>query len=565
MKPSRLISFVLLLASCGGDDEGAPTPQAGAGVPQAGTAAGSAAPQAGTAAPQAGTAAPQAGAAAAGTGGTAAPTPTEGIQTGTLIEIDDGMLRGAADRGARHFLGIPFAAPPTGDLRWAPPAPVPPWDGERDATAFGAACAQTSWAQGPGSNEEDCLFLNVWTPEPAPTEPLPVMVWLPGGGNQNGSAADLSPLTLGTAIYDGTDLATSSNVVVVTINYRLAAFGFFSHAALRDEGSPSGNQGLQDQQAALRWVQDNILAFGGDANNVTLFGESAGSQDTCLQVVSPGAAGLFHRAISQSGGCTTNKTTRDDAEANGAAFAEALGCGDAADPLACLRALPVADVLAAAGDFDPVVDGEVIPDQPRTLIDSGSFAKVPYLLGANFEEGILFLLTSTPVQDEEQYLARLEEQYGERGADVAAMYPVSDFPTPQAALIRVRTDASMVCATHDVARRVAAQGVPTYLYNFSRSIPGLEFLGPTHGVEMPYVFGTLVSPGEVDMALSERMQAYWGRFALTGDPNGDGAVEWPQLDEATKPVLTFDADDMLEPGFRRDECDFWTSFYETAT
>jgi para-nitrobenzyl esterase len=344
-----------------------------------------------------------------------------------------------------------------------------------------------------------------------------------------------------------------------------------------------GNQGLQDQQAALRWVRNNVLAFGGDPDKVTLFGESAGSQNTCLQVVSPGAAGLFHRAISQSGGCLTAKKTRDQAETEASAFAAAVGCSDAAEPLGCLRSKPVQDLFVNApvdgGDpnapggsrftggtprweFDPIVDGEVIPDQPRTLVDSDRFAKVPYVLGANFEEGRLFLLAAIPVVTEEAYLSALLRRFGDAAERIAAIYPASAFPTPQDALVRVWGDSRMVCATQDTARRVAARGVATYSYNFSRAIPGLEALGPTHGVEMPYVFGTIAQPGPEDQALSDLMQGYWARFARSGDPNGDGALEWPAFEGARGAVMSFNVESAVEPGFRREQCNLWATIYD---
>lgn len=504
------------------------------------------------------------------------------IQSGTLIRIADGQLQGSAEGGARKFLGIPYAKPPVGDLRWKAPEAAEAWDGVRDANQFGSACAQPSWAQGPESLDEDCLYLNVWTPDPAPTSPLPVMVWLPGGGNRNGSAADDSPLTGGTLIYDGQDLASTRHVVIVTLNYRLGVMGFFAHAGLRAEGSVSGNQGLQDQQAALKWVQQNIDAFGGDPTNVTLFGESAGSQDTCAQVMSPGGHGLFSRAMSESGGCTTYKKTRADAEQEAEAFAQAVGCSGVADELACLRGKPVSDLLIEAPsdggtpdapggsqfsgstprwEFNLIVDGEVIPDQPRTLVDSGNFNKVPYLLGSNFEEGKLFLLPATPVMTETEYLDALNRLYGTAATTVAQQYPVSDFATPQDALIRVWGDFRLGCSTYDTARRVAAQGADVHLYVFSRSIPGLEGLGPTHGVEMPYVFGTLNNPPSEDAALSDTVQGYWTRFASTSDPNGESALEWPAFDETTDQRMNFDINPTVVSGYRRAECDMWETIY----
>src|SRR5262245_20092542 len=231
------------------------------------------------------------------------------IQKGTLLHLANGDVQGAVDGKTRKFLGIPYAAPPVGPLRWRPPGPVTPWQTTLQATAFAGSCAQLASIQGPASENEDCLYLNVWTPDPAPSKPLPVMVWFHGGGNQQGAAGDPIPFPGVTGhFYDAHVLAQERDVVVVTINYRLNVFGFFAHAALASEDSAypyAGNQGLLDQRFALEWVHDNIAAFGGNPKKVTIFGESAGSQDTCLQVASPGTKKLFHRAISESGGCTT--------------------------------------------------------------------------------------------------------------------------------------------------------------------------------------------------------------------------------------------------------------------
>ena len=510
------------------------------------------------------------------------------IQPGTLIKLGTGQLQGDTDGGTRRFRGIPYAKPPIGSQRWKAPQPIDTWPDVLQATAFGSACPQSAWTQGPESLEEDCLFLNVWTPDPAPRSPLPVMVWLPGGGNQNGAASDQSPLSGSAYIYDGRDLAESRNVVVVTINYRIGVMGFFAHAGLRSEGSISGNQGLVDQQVALQWVQRNILAFGGDPKNVTLFGESAGSQNTCLQVVAPGSRDLFHRAISQSGGCTTFRRGQADAEQQVKAFVEAVGCAGASNEVECLRSKPVRDLLITAPvdgatpgapggsqfnggvarwDFNPIVDGKVIPDQPRTLIETGKFARVPYLLGSNFEEGRLFLLTAsatTPARTEAEYLAALGRLFKDSAPKVAEQYPVSAFPSPQDALVRVWGDSRLGCTTYDSMRRVAAQGATAHAYTFARAIPGLEVIGPTHGVELPYVFGTLASPGPDDRALSDSMQAYWTRFAKTGDPNGEGDLGWPAFAEASDQRMNLDVMPSVVSGFRRAECDFWATIYDAA-
>ena len=508
-------------------------------------------------------------------------------KNGPIVLTKNGKVQGDTDNGARRFRGIPYAKPPVGDLRWKPPAAVASWSDVLPALDFKSECAQPSWIQGPESDNEDCLYLNVWTPDPAPASALPVMVWLPGGGNQNGGASDNSPLIAGGRLYDGRDLAATRNVILVTINYRLGVFGFFSHPGLTAEGSNSGNQGLLDQQAALAWVRDNIAAFGGDPKNVTLFGESAGSQDTCLQVVSPGSSGLFHRAISESGGCTTYRKTKADAEQQVTAFSDAVGCTGASDELACLRNKSVKDLLIAAPvdglpdggapaggsqfsggtarwDFNPVVDGTVIPDQPRALADADKFAKVPYILGSNFEEGRLFLLGAKAITTDAEYMAALGRLVGAASATVAATYPTSNFPSPQDALVRVWGDYRLGCPTYESAARFANHGAAVRMYHFSRTTPGLEPLGPTHGTEMPYVFGTLSKPGSDDSALSDTMQGYWTRFAKAGDPNGESALDWPAFDSTGDKSMGLDVPVTVLTGYRRKECDMWATIYDAA-
>jgi para-nitrobenzyl esterase len=502
------------------------------------------------------------------------------IQKGTLIHLVDGDVQGATVEQTRQFLGIPFAAPPTGPLRWRPPAPAIPWQTVLQANAFAPSCAQLGSVQGPASDNEDCLYLNVWTPDPAPSKPLPVMVWFHGGGNQQGAAGDPVPFP-GVAghFYDAHVLAQERGVVVVTINYRLNVFGFFAHAALagEDAGHPyAGNQGLLDQRAALQWVRANIVAFGGNPKKVTIFGESAGSQDVCLQVASPGSKKLFHRAISESGGCTTRTPTAAEAAATATAFANDVGCGDAGDQLACLRALPAATLvdatqaeggfIAAGFGFGPVVDGGFLPDQPRTLFDDGRFAKVPYILGSNSDEGTLFLLGTTPVTTEAQYLARLTAQFGPLASQVAAVYPASSYPTPQDALARVVGDSILVCSTYDTAKRAAAGGARAYLYNFAREIP-IDILQQAglrafHGAEIVYVFGSIAPPAPEDGTLGETIRGYWTRFARSGNPNGKGALKWPRYKDKSDKRMNLDVQPSVLTAFRRPECEFWWSVYD---
>jgi para-nitrobenzyl esterase len=527
-------------------------------------------------------------------GGTGGSGGTGNIQEGTEITLDDGTVAGELDGATRRFLGIPFAAPPTGELRWEPPQPPQPWDAPLDATEFSPACPQIGSLTSPGdSTNEDCLYLNVWTPDPAPTAPLPVMVWFHGGSNVTGSTADTIPFVEPpTLFYNGRGLVEEAGVVVVTANYRLGVMGFFAHEAISAESpdSTSGNQGLLDQRMALQWVRDNIEAFGGNPDDVTIFGESAGAFDVCFQVASPGSRGLFHRAISQSGGCTTALRTRQTAEAEGDVFAAAMGCGDAADVAECLRNVPVADLLTEApidgaqeglpgGDvyaggtprweFTAIVDGTVLPEQPRALFESGDVADVPYILGSNSDEGTLFHVLQNPVANDEEYLAALERRFGATlAAQVAAEYPTSNFASPEDALERITGDAALVCSTRDTAKRAANAGLPVFMYNFARPIPipGLESLRATHGAEIAYVFGS-VGPdlvGQEDLNLSMAMRRYWGRFAANGDPNGGGDPQWPMFSADDDVRINFDVSIGTVDDFRSDVCAFWESVYDQA-
>jgi para-nitrobenzyl esterase len=518
-------------------------------------------------------------------GSDASQPPIVPIQSGTLITVDDGQLQGAVDGASRRFLGIPFAKPPVGTLRWRAPVKNDPWTGVRDATQFGGRCAQHMSIQAAASEDEDCLYLNVWVPEPAPNQALPVMLWFHGGGNSAGSASDNAPLGVGGLFYDGKTLAGQLGVVVVTTNYRLGPLGFFYHPALAAEGSPQGNQGLLDQRAAMEWVRDNIAPFGGDPTNVTIFGESAGSFDVCFHIASPGSAGLFHRAISESGGCTTRLATRTSAAAGAAAFVDAMGCASAADPLACLRGKSVADLLTDAPidggpaaelpggaayqggtprwSFDPIVDGTILPDQPRTSFDAGQVSKVPYILGSNTDEGTLFHFLSTPVANEEEYRAALGRRFGPDLVDaIVAHYPVASFASADAALQRVTGDFGLVCPTHDSARRAAAAGMPVHMYNFDYPIPipGLQFLGAAHGAEIPFVFDSI--DADVQATLGAAMRGYWTRLARTGDPNGDGAVGWPAFSASSDMRMNLAPSLAVVAGFRADECAFWRTVYD---
>jgi para-nitrobenzyl esterase len=538
-----------------------------------------------------------------------------------IVSISDGKLQGHADGAVYAFLGIPYAQPPVPPLlRWKAPQSPMPWTGVRDASTFGKRCAQLAdpTLQTAASTDEDCLYLNVWTPKPSSAAKLPVMVWFHGGGNTGGSASDPVPFSDGGGyFYEGAPLS-SNGAVVVTLNYRLGIFGFFAHPELAAEGSKAGNQGLWDQRFALQWVQANIAQFGGDPTNVTIFGESAGSLDVCFHVASPQATPLFEKAISESGGCTTLQPTLAtdqplvlgvaaqlgcpgagpgvvasdeagvaDAGLADAGLSDATATGDAgADPLACLRSLAVQTLLNAAqsdaglsGPFSPVVDEEFLADQPRTLYENGKISKTPYLLGSNNDEGTLFEIGVPPVTDQASLSAAIAQQYGDAGAAVAQLYPVSEFdggsPNPyQAALTRITGDSLLVCSTYDSALLAANQNVPVYMYNFDipvviagvvGSSPGEIFLGASHGSELPFVFGT--SPQfATDMAqatVSKLVERYWTRFGATGDPNGGTDLMWPKFSATSNMRMQFTLQPSVVSNFRAAECGFWIGLYES--
>ncbi|WP_435154225.1 carboxylesterase/lipase family protein [Amycolatopsis sacchari] len=427
-----------------------------------------------------------------------------------------GVVRGSSADGVDSFLGIPYAAPPTGDLRWRPPAPPVPWTGVRDATAYGNRCPAAASTNGPRSETEDCLYLNVQRPSGA--KKLPVFVWIHGGGLRNGSSNQ----------HDGSLLARR-DVVVVTINYRLGVFGFLAHPGLTAEAGRSGNYGFLDQQAALRWVRDNIAGFGGDPHQVTLGGESAGGFSTCAHLASPASRGLFQQAIIQSGACPSTPLTT--AEQSGTAVAQSLGCQD----VACLRALPAARLVDV--DAAPTLVSGVpeLPRPPDSVVRAGEFTRVPLLIGANRDEGRTFALGFVGAT-REQYESWVLTNYS---AAALARYPWperSDRFTAAYLIGAIMTDSGTVggiggCATRSLVRSFTHY-TRTYAYQFDhRTGPGLSpepagyVWGAGHAAELAYLWpsfdnGTPIAPtfDAAERQLSRDMVRYWTSFIRTGDP-----------------------------------------------
>jgi len=483
-----------------------------------------------------------------------------------------GMVRGAAHDGYLEFLGIPYAEPPVGDLRFAPPVPHASYAGTVDVTEKGPACVQR--ALGLSVGEEDCLFVNVHTPALAPAA-APVMVWLHGGAFIFGEGVQTDNGTRGDM------LAAETGVVVVSMNYRLGPFGFMAHPELSAASGGSGDQGLLDQLLALRWVHDNIAAFGGDPNNVTLFGESAGGISVCLHLVSPESAGLFQRAIIESGLCDSVLPTQAAAETIGEELVTFLGC-DGADPLACMRAKTSAEVLDSASpagpgiDLDqhwwPNLDGGFVPGQFRARVEAGELASVPVLVGWNGDEGTLFVALAEQggsVTDEAGYhegIARLSTNYGVPAMEIEAQYPLADYADPGAALAAALGDSSLACPTRRGAALMASH-TDVRVYHFEYAMAGFQIplgrdMGAFHSAEIQYVFGHPAAIGarrfrDDDLVLHELMRDYWTNFAKTGDPNQAGAPTWPTWDATMDRHMVLDVGAHESTGASAMACAFW--------
>lgn len=495
------------------------------------------------------------------------------------IKVEQGKLSGAPGRkpGVKVYRGIPYAAPPVGELRWKAPQPPAHWQGVRQATEFSHDCMQITpnfpdylkpLHATSASKSEDCLYLDVWTPANSASDKLPVMVWIHGGGFTIGSASF--------AGYDGENLA-HKGVVVVGINYRLGIFGFFALPELTAE-SPhhaSGNYGLMDQIAALKWVKRNIAAFGGDPANVTIFGESAGSWAVNLLTASPLAKGLFEHGIGESGASFVGSgfrpmTSRADAEKAGEKLASEMGISG--NFLRALRAKPADELMkAAAGKYrtaGAIVDGWVLPQNVATIYAEGKQNDVPVIVGNNANEMTALM---QPISGAAQFIATAKQRYGAMADQFLKAYPAdSDAEAIESAYDSAR-DESFGWNMREWARMQTKTGHhPAYRYYFSHRPPGPEGQkrGAFHTSELAYVFGNFAFPfpwEDADRQLSAAMMSYWTNFAKTGNPNGPGLPNWPAYNPTEDNVLDFDVPITVRTHVNQAGLDFFDAYHASLS
>ena len=488
-----------------------------------------------------------------------------------IVCTEHGAVRGIIEGDTLAFKGIPYAEPPVGQLRWKPPQPVIPWQGMRDASQYAPICPQLVERDVRGN--EDCLYVNVWRPREQPDKPLPVMIWLTGGGNH--SLSGQGSAGFGGVVYNG-EQVVPEGVVFVSYNLRLGALGFLAHPALDAERPEkiSGNYGSLDQVAMLEWVHRNIASFGGDPSRVFLFGTSAGGGNICALMTSPRTRGLFHGVAMQSSvpaGCEI-QTMADAENGTGARVAKALGCDRDADVAACLRSKSMSEVVSAVpGNFSvlpraygPNVDGHLFPDQPINLIRQRRYPAIPVIIGNTSEETLGWADTAGQVVDDASYGAAVDKVFGAGARDrILALYPASAYPSPRRAFAEVTTDAEFTCKSRRVARALAeAQKEPVYRYFFNQSLENdakQKALGAAHTVEHPFLFSWKGSyrPSETDRAVQRQLVNYWTRMAKTGDPNGANDPHWPAVSPNGDEYLEIGAATGAKMGPAEAHCAFW--------
>ena len=473
----------------------------------------------------------------------------------TKATVTGGEVQGVVNGNVASFKGVPFAAPPTGELRWKAPQPVNPWNGVKKADTFAPGCIQdkglAAMMGGPSSFSEDCLYLNVWTAAKGKGEKLPVMVWIYGGGFALGAT--------NVPVYDGTKLA-EKGVVLVSTAYRVGPFGFLAHPDLsRESGKGSGVYGIQDMIAALRWVKENIAQFGGDPSRVTIFGESAGGIAVSMLAASPEAKGLFHRAISESGGSFAPVRVGNEAgqmvpslqlaEAAGKSLLDGLGAKD----IKAARALSAEEIQKVAGTnlgrFWPVADGYVLPGDQYEAYQAGRFNDTPVLIGTNSDEGALFVRNAvTPAAFEQQ----IRSGYGPHADVILKAYPHSTDKEAFRSTKDMFRETAFAWPTWSWARLQSQKGKgKAYVYYFDRRTPESPD-GATHGAEISFVFanpsGIFTGPPQAgDAELSNLIQSYWVNFAKAGDPNGPGLPAWTAFTEGDQKTMFFDTNPSARP------------------
>jgi len=509
--------------------------------------------------------------------GSATPAPSAAVVAGDPLTLrtPQGEVHGTATASTRQFLGVPFAAPPVGALRWQAPQPAAHWSTPLQAAKVSSPCPQIVPVVNSFEGSEDCLYANVFAPKAVPVSPRPVMVWIYGGGFQVGSSAD----------HSVANYAASHDLVSVSFNYRLGSLGFLALPALAAESPDhsTGNLGILDQQAALRWVRADIAAYGGDPNRVTIYGESAGGMSVCTQLVSPAAAGLFEQAITESGPCTLPAQPLASAEAQGARLGTTLGCPPPPAQLSCMRSKPAQQVIEAlppdptflfgqGAQWGPVADGPTVPEHAAELLASGRFHRVPVIVGANRDEGRLFvalhqLEVGSPLTAA-QWPAAVDAYFGPAvGPEVQKRYPLADYPDAGAALGQAIGDAVLACPAVASAA-ILRRWVPVHEYEYDHApnpfilpTPGID-LGAFHSAELPYVFqGTTESSGNFAFAPAEQelaatVSGAWARFATTGSPSG-GGLTWPGLASATGSYLVLDTPTSVATAMKSSQCAFW--------